>query len=535
MIVPKPNYHEIGENKWLIKSITTNNQTSINVEHMVKKINELLNYPSGQDMLLNIVIDESLKGYELRIENEITLKGLNAEQIHYGLVSLLQLVIESIEQNIIDYPNSSDHCPQGMVELQEQHIIDYPRFNWRGVLLDVSRHFFNKEVVFKIIDLMSLHKLNVLHLHLSDDQGFRVESLKFPKLTEISTKRDGSTFDKDNNTHEEYKGYFTQQEIKQIVEYAGMHYIKVVPEIDVPGHITAILAAYPNLSCREVEKKVATGIGYYTDSLCMSNPEKVSFILDIIEEVAMLFPDKILHFGGDEVSLKHALECPSCKRVISDNRGDPHVLFKILFDQIETRFHALGYTIISWSDIWKYIDASGENHYTQLWMDLKRDDIFRKVPNNGLYCINSNTAYFYADYDYRIVEMNGTYNYDISKGVKDEGYVLGSELALWTEFIPDTSKLYKQLLPRLSAFSENLWTMKDRKDYKAFLKNEKHIIALYQFLGIQEYTPFNKTSARILRGSRFYLLRMFLYGVKRVGLIKVIKYVKTGELTLEEQ
>lgn len=515
MIVPKPNYHRIDENKWTLKSIIINNQTSVNFEHMVNKINGQLNNAEGKDTILNIILDESLKGYELKIDTEITLKGSDPEQIHYGLVSLLQLIIEGRELN-------------------EQHIIDYPRFKWRGVMLDVSRHFFNKEVVFKIIDLMSLHKLNILHLHLSDDHGFRVESFKFPMLTQISTVREGSTFEKGNCAHEEYKGYFSQQEIKEIVEYAHLHYIKVVPEIDIPGHITAILAAYPHLSCREVEKKVATGIGYYTDSLCMSSPEKVNFILDIIEEVAKLFPDKIIHFGGDEVSLKHALECPSCRRVIQDNGGDPHILFKLLFDQIRNRFHALGYTIISWSDIWKYVDSSGQNHYTQLWMDIKRDNIFRSVPNSGLYCINSNTAYFYADYSYRIVEMKGTYNYDISMGVKDETFVLGSELALWTEFIPDTTKLFNQLLPRLSAFSENLWTMKDRKNYRLFLKNEKHMAKLYHFLGIKEYTPFNKTSARVLKGSRCYLIRMFLYAVKRMGLVKLIKYVKTGELQFDE-
>lgn len=531
MIVPKPNYHKPGKNMHLIKSIAVNNQTSLGFEYMIDKMNSLLNNSSGESMALNIMLDESLEGYDLKIEKEITLRGLNAEQLHYGLVSLLQLLIEGRN----DYTNCNDISPKGQVFLLEQHIIDYPRFKWRGVMLDVSRHFFNMETVFKIIELMSLHKLNVLHLHLSDDHGFRVESIKFPKLTEISTKREGSTFDKNNIIHGEYKGYFTHEEIKQIVEYAHMHLIKVVPEIDIPGHITAVLAAYPSLSCREAEKKVATGIGYYTDSLCMSNPEKVNFMLDIIEEVAKLFPDKIIHFGGDEVSLKHELKCPSCKRLIADNGGDPHILFKTLFEQIRNRFHPLGYTVISWSDIWKYIDASGENHYTQLWMSLKDGDIFSNVPNSGLYCINSNTAYFYADYDYRIVEMKGTYNYDISEGVKDESYVLGSELVLWTEFIQDTTKLYKHLLPRLSAFSENLWTIKERKNYKAFLKNEKYMVALYNFLDIDVYTHFSKTSARIFKGPKCYLIRMLIYALKRIGLIKLIKYAKTGELQYDEQ
>lgn len=530
MIVPRPNYHKPGEKRHLIESIIINNQTSIDFEYMISKINNQLNNSSGETMILNLMLDKTLEGYDLKIEKEITLKGINSEQLHYGFVSLLQLIIEGRT----DCVNFSDSCSHGQVYLQEQHIIDYPRFQWRGVMLDVSRHFFNRETVFKIIDLMWIHKLNILHLHLSDDHGFRVESIKFPRLTEISTKREGSTFDRNNIIHGEYKGYFTQQEIKEIVEYAHIHHIKVVPEIDIPGHITAVLAAYPSLSCREAEKKVATGIGYYTDSLCMSNSDKVNLMLDIIEEVAKLFPDKIIHFGGDEVSLKHALKCPSCQKLIEDNGGDPHILFKALFDQIRNRFHSLGYTVISWSDNWRYIDASGENHYTQLWMSLKDGDIFRNIPNSGLYCINSNTAYFYADYDYRIVEMKGTYSYDISEGVADKSYILGSELALWTEFIQDTTKLFKHLLPRLSAFSENLWTVKERKNYKAFLKNEMHMAALYKFLGINEYTPFNKTSARILRGPRCYLIRMFIYGLKRMGLIKLIKYVKTDELQYDE-
>jgi hexosaminidase len=167
-------------------------------------------------------------------------------------------------------------------------------------------------------------------------------------------------------------------------------------------------------------------------------------------------------------------------------------------------------------------------------MDIKREDMFRKVTNNGLYCINSNVSYFYADFDYQVVEMKGTYSYDLTDDIKDERYVLGSELALWTEFIQDTSKLYKQLLPRLSAFAENMWTEKNMKDYKAFLANEKHIVNLYKLAGINEYTPFNKTSARVLKGNNLSLLRMLLHGLKRMGISNVYKYITTGELPFDD-
>lgn len=515
MIIPKPNHIELGTNKYYVNKLLVNNQTNFDFSHILNKIDETLCKYTGVGKKINLILDTKINGYELLLSSEITISSSSEENLHYGLVSLYQLTIQDsyfIEQKIIDQPN----------------------YSWRGMMLDVSRHFFSKKVVLELIDLMALHKLNVLHLHLSDDHGFRIESLKFPRLTEISTKRNGSTFNKNTINDKEYSGYFTQKDIKEIVAYAHVNYIKVVPEIDVPGHITAILAAYPELSCLEEEKQVATGIGYYQTSLCMSNKTKVSFMLDIIEEIAELFPDKLIHFGGDEASLKKTFACPSCMDIVKSGKYENTILFKMLFDEIRARFHPKGYTIINWNDIWPFINSSGEKHYTQIWSFVNSKGIYSKIPNAHTYSINSNSRYFYADFSYKVIEMKSTYNYNIDKGVIDKSYLLGGEMAIWTEFIDNEKKLYEQLLPRLTAFSENLWTNKEKKNYREFLGNKATIIKLYNAIGIRDYTDFNKTSAQVLKGNFLYPLRVFIASTKRFGILNLIKFVIKGELPFDD-
>ena len=255
------------------------------------------------------------EGYRLDVSNQgIAVRAESAAGLFYGVQTLLQLLPPSIF--------SAEPTQEQKLEVPGVTVEDHPRFGWRGTMLDVCRHFFDKEFVKRYIDLLALHKLNTFHLHLTDDQGWRIEIKKFPKLTEIGAWRNETMGD--GTPH---GGFFSQDEIREIVHYAADRYITVVPEIEMPGHAMAALAAYPDLSCTGGPFKVWTQWGIAEDVFCAGKESTFQFLEGVLDEVLELFPSEFIHVGGDECPKVRWQSCPKCQaRIHAESLHDEHEL-----------------------------------------------------------------------------------------------------------------------------------------------------------------------------------------------------------------
>lgn len=389
-------------------------------------------------------------------------------------------------------------------------INDAPRYSWRGQMLDCSRHFFSVDEIKRLLDLMLLHKLNIFHWHLTDDQGWRIEIKKYPLLTEIGAKRKATqrTGWKEKNIvsvsdPERDNGYYTQEEVKEVVKYAEERGITVIPEIDMPAHFTAAEAAYPELACRKLDTDVAyyfgavvpkTQLGYkdnsWNRSACLGKQFTYDFIYDIIDEVCELFPAPYFHIGGDEAPRDEWKKCPDCQKVIKEKGlNSVDELQGYFNNQINEYVKKKGKRLIGWNEILgaKNLDKSIIGQY---WTP-KRDKKAENYVNSGGQMILSRQMSFYFDYPNCEVKIKNTYNFEPSKsGVKPEAEknILGVEGELWTEFVHTIEKVDFNLFPRLAAVSEVGWTPKEKKDFKSFVARLDDYESILKELGV-DYAP----------------------------------------------
>ena len=389
-------------------------------------------------------------------------------------------------------------------------INDAPRYSWRGQMLDCSRHFFSVDEIKRLLDLMLLHKLNIFHWHLTDDQGWRIEIKKYPLLTEIGAKRKATqrTGWKEKNIvsvsdPERDNGYYTQEEVKEVVKYAEERGITVIPEIDMPAHFTAAEAAYPELACRKLDTDVAyyfgavvpkTQLGYkdnsWNRSACLGKQFTYDFIYDIIDEVCELFPAPYFHIGGDEAPRDEWKKCPDCQKVIKEKGlNSVDELQGYFNNQINEYVKKKGKRLIGWNEILgaKNLDKSIIGQY---WTP-KRDKKAENYVNSGGQMILSRQMSFYFDYPNCEVKIKNTYNFEPSKsGVKPEAEknILGVEGELWTEFVHTIEKVDFNLFPRLAAVSEVGWTPKEKKDFKSFVARLDDYESILKELGVN-YAP----------------------------------------------
>lgn len=427
------------------------------------------------------------EGYKLEVTSRhIIISYKTAQGAFWAIETLGQLMPPAIENK--QSLSKGFVIPCGIIE-------DAPRFAYRGLLLDVSRHFFSIPFLKKYIDLLAFYKLNVFHLHLNDDQGWRVEIKKYPKLNAVGSWRKETLVGHRTDRPEKFDGkphggYYTQQELKDLVKYAGEHFVTIIPEIDIPGHSQAILAAYPDLGCKiDTTYTVSTRWGVHKEILCPTE-NTFRFLEDVLTEVMDIFPGKYIHIGGDEVPKDRWKESAYCQQLIKKlNLKDEHGLQSYFIQRIEKFINAKGRAIIGWDEIlegglapnatvmsWHGdnggIAAARQNHevimtplaYTYINLYQTKNKIGEPLSNGGF------------------LPLEKVYAYDpvpASLTADQVKYILGTEACLWTEYISNEHDAEFMTFPRACALAEVGWTPLKQKNYQGFTErldeNLKHL------------------------------------------------------------
>ena len=381
-------------------------------------------------------------------------------------------------------------------------INDAPRFAYRGMHLDVSRHFFSTDEVKKYIDMMSIHKMNTLHWHLTDDQGWRIEIRKYPRLTEVGSIRKGTVIRKEWGHYDgiPYGGYYTQEQIKDVIDYAAAQGITIIPEIDLPGHMLAALAAYPELGCTGGPYEVWGTWGIADDVLCAGNEKTMEFLENVLSEVADLFPSEYVHIGGDECPKVRWEKCPVCQAKIkelglkdSDEFNAEHYLQSYVMERMEKFLATKGKKIIGWDEILE--GTPGPDATIMSW---RGSDGGIKASKMGHDVIMTPNSHFYFDY-YQAkdtenepfgiggyIPIEKVYSYDPFLEITEadaRAHILGVQANVWTEYIASNGHLEYMVLPRQAALSEVQWCRPETKDWDRFLSSLSHEAAMYDILG----------------------------------------------------
>jgi len=416
---------------------------------------------------LKNVIEDS---YTIQIDKKITISYSSDRSCYYAFQSLMQL-IERMEI----YFN-----------VQKCFVSDYPKFQWRGLHLDVARHFFNVEEVKRYIDLMAIYKFNTFHWHLTDDQGWRIEIKKFPKLTEIGAWRDSTVENHYTTTprtykKEKYGGFYTQEEIQEVVKYAADRFITIVPEIEMPGHARAALAAYPEYSCTGIQHGVEGLWGVFDDIFC-SKEASILFLQSILEEIIPLFPGEYFHIGGDEAPKTRWKTCDKCQKVMKENKlKDEHELQSYFVQRMDKFLSSKGKKLIGWDEILE--GGLSPNAAVMSWRGFEGGI---EAANQNHFVVMSPGSHCYFDhYQSRgkeplaiggFTSLEKVYSFNpIPEKLKPEktGYILGAQANLWTEYIPTFSQLEYMTFPRAIALSQVLWNDK-KPDFSIFRKTLIH-------------------------------------------------------------
>ncbi|MFA6457410.1 MAG: family 20 glycosylhydrolase [Bacteroidota bacterium] len=390
------------------------------------------------------------EAYTLRVtKNQIEIVGAETEGVFRGMQTLFQLIPASEKTK----KNKSNVGIPGCI------ISDRPSFLWRGLNLDCSRHFMSKDFIKRYIDILAYYKMNVLHWHVTDDQGWRIEIKKYPKLTEVGAWRkeaDGSS----------YGGFYTQQDIKEIVAYAQSRFITVVPEIEMPGHSTASLASYPENSCTGGPFDVTNIWGVHKDIYCAGRDSTFEFLQNILDEVMALFPGKYIHIGGDEAPNDRWKNCPKCQeRITAEGLKDEHELQSYFIKRISKYLQSKGREIIGWDEILQGGLAPGA--IVQSWQSFQGAVEAAKLEH---YTICSPASHTYLDSDPDAIDLRIAYSFHpVPDGltVSEQKFVLGGEASLWTEQAPQET-VDRQLFPRILALTDIFWNNPLQRNYDEF-------------------------------------------------------------------
>jgi hexosaminidase len=366
-----------------------------------------------------------------------------------------------------------------------QRIVDEPRFAFRSFMMDVSRHFFDSETVKEMIEQCSLRKLNRMHWHLSDDQGWRIECKRFPELNKVSSWRkeiDGSI----------YGGYYTKDEIQDIISYAKVRGVEIIPEIDMPGHVSAILSAFPSLSCIKEQVDVKNMGGIYEKILCAGSSETLDFVYAILDEVAELFPFPLFHIGGDEAPKSEWIKCPVCQAKIRDEKLENEEALQAWFtDKIISYLQEKGKRCICWNESLKSKCLSPQA-VIQYWDEEGEETGYCKELTEGSRkCIYSYTSGFYLDYSPALLPLRRVFynadHFSLRDGTKIcNKNLLGMEALLWSEQINDGKTLQRMAFPRIFAVAEKAWC--ETTSYQEFLKICQEQLRWMKADGIAHFT-----------------------------------------------
>lgn len=443
--------------------------------------------------------DQALPAEAYRLEvtpRKATVRASSMPGFLYAVQTLKQLLPTAI------YGNTP--APEAAWVVPCVRIEDAPRFGYRGLMIDVARHFFDTAQMKKIIDLMAVHKLNTLHWHLTDDQGWRVEIKRYPELTAYGSIRKQTVIGKNWGQYDgkPYGGYYTQDEIRDVVAYASANGIRVIPEIDLPGHMLAALACYPQLGCTGGPYEVWGRWGVADDVLCPGREETFVFLENVLTEIMELFPSEYIHIGGDECPKVRWEKCPRCQARIKalgikadDRYSAEHYLQSYVTARIETFLKAHGRRIIGWDEILEGELAENSDATIMSWRGSEGGI---EAAKQGHDAIMVPTSYFYFDYyQSRDIEnepfgiggyvpIEKVYSYEpYSEAMPEEakGHIIGVQANLWSEYIADNAHQEYMLLPRMAALSEVQWCRAENRDWERFLASLPHITDIYRQLG----------------------------------------------------
>ncbi len=451
----------------------------------------------GFVFILDAAIPE--EAYSLTISSKAaTVKASSLKGVNYAIQTMKQMLPAEIF--------GKEKVAGKAWTLQCAEINDAPRFGYRGMHMDVSRHFFDMDMVKKYLDIMEVHKLNTLHWHLTDDQGWRLEIKKYPKLTEVGSKR-SETLVGHSRTSKEYDGtpygegcWFSQEQVKEIIAYAAAKGIDIIPEIDLPGHMRAALAAYPELGCTGGPYDVWTRWGIADEVLCAGNENTMLFLEDVLTEVAELFPSEYVHIGGDECPKVCWEKCPKCQKKIKELRlkddkeyKAEHYLQSYVMDRMTKHLEKQGKKIIGWDEILE--GEVSENAIVMSWRGTKGG---LKAAKMGHDAIMTPNYFFYLDYyqsedkENEPLAIGGhlpvekCYSYEpYAEGMTDEekAHILGVQANLWTEYIATNEHLEYMLLPRMTALSEVQWCQPENKSWERFQNSADEFCGIYDVMG----------------------------------------------------
>ncbi len=423
------------------------------------------------------------EGYTIKVNHRgVTIYGQTPAGVFYGIQTLRKSL--PVDQNLMS------------VELPAVKISDEPRFAYRGMMLDCVRHFFPVSFVKRFIDLLALHNMNVFHWHLTDDQGWRIEIKKYPKLTLIGSVRSETVIGRNSDVYDgkPYGGFYTQDEAREIVKYAADRHISVIPEIDMPGHMLAALTAYPELGCTGGPYSVLTKWSG-GDPLCLGNDEVYNFLEGVIDEIIDIFPSKYIHLGGDEAHTDHWASCPKCQKVMEDNHLTIKTLQGYFTNRMESYVRSKGRVMIGWDEI-----LAGSPNKSAVVMSWRGAGPGAQAAKSGYDVIMSPGTHDYFDHyqtsdtwreplligGYLPIEKVYSFEPFADPADKEtDKHIIGVQANLWTEYITCPKLAEYQILPRMAALSEVQWMQPKYKDFEDFRARSVKMRDLYDVYGLK--------------------------------------------------
>ncbi|HBG40159.1 MAG TPA: glycoside hydrolase family 20 [Porphyromonadaceae bacterium] len=499
-IVPKPLHAQVKGGDIALKNglrIYLDPDAQLNKLYISSIFYELgiqTSFTSKSDADLVVKLNEkaspSNEGYRLTIgnkhKNRITAEASTKNGLLYALQSLRQIIKND----------------QGKFSVPVCTIEDEPAFPWRAFMLDESRHFHGMHVVKGLLDEMARLKLNIFHWHLVDDPGWRIEIKQYPELTTIGSKRDFShkqVAEEWDKLYPNRKMFYTQDEISEIVRYAADRGIQIMPEIEVPGHASAAIYAYPWLG----SSSRSQGYGVWGDLYNVTDPKVEEFLHHVLDEVIALFPSKLVHIGGDEANYTHWQNNPEIVAFMKENNIPTFSDLQVWsINRFSRYLSAKGVRMMGWNEI------TGDNIRGEEHMQASRSEqlapgtivhfwdgdisLVNKAIEKGYDVVNSNRHFTYLDYGYDRISLQQAYSFDpIPEGLKkeDEPKILGLGCQMWGEYTPNTARVYYQTFPRIAAYAESGWTSRENKDYEDFIHRFRNLKTLWMDKGFLKDQP----------------------------------------------